>query len=87
MPCVIQTNEGGFSVEPVPFEATRYTVTSRGGRREHLVDMDYEGAPGCSCEDFMCRERECKHIRAVRQLLTFRQRVNAGTHIQVSHAH
>ncbi len=30
-----------------------------------MVDLDYEGAPACSCEDHMVRERRCKHITAV----------------------
>lgn len=32
-----------------------------------MVDTDYDGAPACSCHDFMCRERECKHIRFLRE--------------------
>tara|TARA_R110000868_G_scaffold96015_1_gene264145 strand:+ start:750 stop:896 length:147 start_codon:yes stop_codon:yes gene_type:complete len=32
-----------------------------------MVDLDDNGKPGCSCHDFMCREKECKHIRAVKE--------------------
>jgi hypothetical protein len=55
-----------MNITPVEFERSRFWVTSATQAGVvHLVDLDYEGAPACSCEDFMCRNRQCKHIRAV----------------------
>lgn len=51
----------------VEHEPTRFWVESATQPGvEHLVDMDYENRAACSCHDFQCRARECKHIRAVR---------------------
>lgn len=56
-----------MTITPVNHEPTRYWVeSSTQPGTVHLVDTDYDGKPACSCHDFMCRERECKHIRAVR---------------------
>jgi hypothetical protein len=53
-------------ITPFDHEPTRFWVSSDSDPGVlHLVDTDYDGKPGCSCHDFMCRERECKHIRAV----------------------
>jgi len=57
-----------MTITPFDHEPTRYwveSVTQPGV--VHLVDTDYEGKPACSCHDFMCRDRECKHIRALRE--------------------
>lgn len=53
---------------PVPFEPERWWVASA-TRQDvvHLVDVNYEGGPACSCHDCQCRERECKHIRHLRE--------------------
>lgn len=60
-----------MTVRPVEFENSRFWVTSATQADVlHLVDLDYDGAPACSCEDFMCRNRECKHIRAVKDFVT-----------------
>lgn len=60
-----------MTITPFDHEPTRFWVESQTqpGVR-HLVDTDYDGKPACSCHDFMCRERECKHIRAVREITT-----------------
>lgn len=59
-----------MTITPVEHEATRYWVSSATRRGvQHLVDSDYEGGWACSCHDFMCRERECKHIRVVKNSL------------------
>lgn len=58
---------GPMTITPVEHELTRYWVSSATRRGvQHLVDSDYEGGWACSCHDHQCRERECKHIRAVR---------------------
>lgn len=57
-------------IEPILGEPTRYFVKSE--TREdvfHIVDMDDDGKPNCSCEDSMTRHRVCKHIRAVKEHL------------------
>lgn len=53
----------------VEHEPERYWVSSESDPAgpPHLVDTNYQGAPACSCHDFMCRERECKHIRYLRE--------------------
>jgi hypothetical protein len=57
-------------VTPVEHEPGRYWVpSSRPDHEPHLVDMDDNGRPGCSCEDAMARNRECRHIREVRAFL------------------
>jgi hypothetical protein len=55
-------------IEPVEGEPTRFWVksTSRTGVL-HMVDMDDDGKPACSCHDHQCRERICKHIRSVQR--------------------
>ena len=54
-------------ITPVPFEPTRFWVASESRRGlVHLVDADYDGGWACSCEQFMCRGIECKHIEAVK---------------------
>lgn len=56
-----------MKIKPVNGEPTRFWVKSETQPgMTHLVDLDDDGKPGCSCPDFMCRERECKHIRAVK---------------------
>ena len=58
-------------ITPVDHEPTRYWVESETQSGvSHLVDLDDNGKPGCSCHDFMCREKECKHIRAVKENAT-----------------
>lgn len=53
-------------IAPVHFEPTRFWVESETRRGDwHMVDLDDDGKPGCSCHDFMCRDRTCKHIEAV----------------------
>ena len=55
-------------ITPVDHEPTRYWVESETQSGvSHLVDLDDNGNTGCSCHDFMCREKECKHIRAVKE--------------------
>jgi hypothetical protein len=55
-------------ITPFDHEPTRFWVESQSTPGvTHLVDVDYDGKPGCSCHDFMCREKECKHIRAVKE--------------------
>ena len=61
---------GNIKVEPVAGEADRWFVWS--GSRDwvvHIVDMDWEGGTGCSCEHFMVRGVECKHIRLIKRIL------------------
>jgi hypothetical protein len=66
-----------MKIEPIPGEPTRWIVhsTSRADCA-FVVDLDYEGAPACGCEQFMVRGIECKHIRAVKGVvgLTFGHR-------------
>jgi hypothetical protein len=63
-------------IQPVEFEAGRFWVASQHDPSvTHLVDMDDGGKPGCSCHDFMCRERECKHIRAVRDFIEQKRQI------------
>lgn len=52
-----------MTVSPVDGEPTRYWVSSstRPGVL-HLVDLDYEGKPACSCHDHQVRGRICKHL-------------------------
>ena len=53
-------------ITPVDHEPSRFWVESQSTPGvTHLVDVDYDGKPACSCHDFQCREKECKHIRAV----------------------
>ena len=60
-----------MTITPFDHEPTRYWVESETQPGVfHLVDLDDNGKPGCSCHDFACRERECKHIRAVRERTT-----------------
>ena len=55
-------------ITPVDHEPTRFWVESQSTPGvTHMVDLDDNGKPGCSCHDFMCREKECKHIRAVKE--------------------
>ena len=55
-----------MTVRPVEFERLRFWVDSESCPGVvHLVDLDDDGKPGCSCHDFMCRGHVCKHIRAV----------------------
>lgn len=56
-----------FEIEPVEHERGRWWVKSR-TRKDvvYIVDADWEGGWGCACEQFMVRERECAHIRAVK---------------------
>jgi len=57
-------------VTPMAGEPSRFWVPSSDPSREpHLVDLDYNGQPACSCEDHMVRERQCKHIRAVQEFV------------------
>lgn len=58
-----------MTVTSIEGEPTRFWVSSQTDPDgpPHLVDTDYEGKPACSCFDFMCRERECKHIRFMRE--------------------
>jgi hypothetical protein len=59
-----------MTFEPVDHEPTRYWVTSESRPGEvHLVDSDCNGQWMCSCEDCMARDRECKHIRFLKQEL------------------
>jgi len=61
-----------MKIIPMAFERTRFWVASETNPAgpPHLVDTDYDGAYGCSCHDHQCRERECKHIRAVKRFLS-----------------
>lgn len=56
-----------MNITPIPHEETRWRVMSesRDGWG-FIVDSDYEGGWACGCEDFMSRNRECKHIAAVK---------------------
>ena len=57
-----------MNIEPIPGELTRFFVQSSSRPAiQHIVDMDYEGKPCCSCEDHQVRGKACKHILAVRQ--------------------
>lgn len=58
-----------MTVTPVENEPTRFWVSSQTDPDgpPHLVDTDYDGKPACSCHDCMCRDRECKHIRFLRE--------------------
>lgn len=61
-------------IAPVKFERDRYWVESATRRGVwHLVDLDDDGKPGCSCHDFMCRDRTCKHITAVQAWVAARR--------------
>lgn len=54
---------------PEPYDTPlRWLVASASRAEEfHLVDLG-EGEKGeCTCEDFVCRKRVCKHIRIVRE--------------------
>lgn len=58
-------------IEPVEGEPTRWWIRSlTQANTVHMVDLDDDGAPACSCQDFMCRGRVCKHIRAVKQFVS-----------------
>lgn len=59
-----------MTVQPVEFERLRFWVESETHPGVvHLVDLDDDGQPGCSCHDFMCRGHLCKHIRAAAAFL------------------
>jgi len=60
-----------MSITPVEHEPDRFWVSSETDPDgpPHLVDKAWENGWGCSCQDFMCRERECKHIRAAKTWL------------------
>jgi len=53
-----------------PFERDRYFVTGRSGTR-HLVDLDHEGKPACSCHRFNENThhhgKPCHHILRARE--------------------
>ena len=53
--------------EQIPNESARWFVLSE-SRPEitHIVDTEWEGGYGCSCEQYMVRGLECKHIKAVK---------------------
>ena len=55
-------------------EAERFFVGSR-SRPDitHIVDSNWEGGWGCSCEQFQVRGLECPHIRAAKQRQEVRQ--------------
>lgn len=57
-------------VRPIPGEPARWFVGSA-SRPDvtHIVDTDWEGGYGCSCEHFQVRGIECNHILAVRAKL------------------
>lgn len=53
-------------ITPIEHEPTRFWVESKSRiGTVYIVDLDDDGKPGCSCHDFMCRNRACKHIKAV----------------------
>lgn len=55
-----------MTVRPVEFERLRFWVDSESQPGVvHLVDLDDDGKPGCSCHDFQCRNNQCKHIKTV----------------------
>lgn len=57
-------------IEPVEGEPTRFWVKSASHPGVlHMVDLYDDGLPACSCHDHQCRERICKHIRAVQRHL------------------
>jgi hypothetical protein len=57
-------------VRPVPFERERWFVRSASRSEvDHVVDVAFEGAFACGCEQFMVRGLECPHIRAVKRHL------------------
>ena len=59
-----------MTVRPVEHERLRYWVDSASQPGAvHLVDLDDDGKPGCSCHDFQCRGRQCKHIKAAVEFL------------------
>lgn len=55
-------------VWPVSGEPERFFVLSRSRPAiTHIVDSNWEGGWGCSCEQFQVRGLECPHIRAVKE--------------------
>jgi hypothetical protein len=64
---VMPSPEGTRLWVPVEHEPGRFWVQS-GSRADvlHLVDADYDGDWGCSCEAWMYRSRECAHIRLIK---------------------
>lgn len=59
-----------MTVWPVAGEAERFFVGSRSRPAiTHIVDSNWDGGWGCSCEQFQVRGLECPHIKAVKQRL------------------
>lgn len=52
----------------ISFVAGAWYVPSQSSAARHKVDPSPTN-PSCTCEDFELRQRACKHIMAVRQLL------------------
>lgn len=63
-----------MTVKPIPFEPTRFRVSSESAPNEppYVVDLDDDGQARCSCQIVHNRTESravCKHIRAVRARL------------------
>lgn len=59
-----------FALDVEPFEIGRFLVASSSRKIKHLVDLNHEGHPACSCEDYEFHSKDqpdfrCKHISAV----------------------
>ena len=75
-----------MNVEPVPFEPTRFWVTSESRSIEHLVDFDWRDEKWhrpkavCSCEQVQAKGfKVCKHILRVADFINHHETTTTNT--------
>jgi transposase-like protein len=58
---------------PKQIDKDTFVIPSQNGNGEYTITM--KGKPTCTCPDFMERNKDCKHIHAVRFYLDFNNKV------------